>query len=97
MRTSNPASPSSWRAWNGDGFELKFVDPYRRPSSPEACEPVATREISDMHESLTYNTYLDRFVLVGLSTARTQTGVEPVSGVYFSLSSDLVHWSPASC
>ena len=94
MRTSNPASPSSWRAWNGEGFELKFVDPYKRPSAPEACEPVATPEISDMHESLTYNTYLDRFVLVGLSTARTQTGVEPVSGVYFSLSSDLVHWTP---
>ena len=97
MRTSNPASPSSWRAWNGEGFELKFVDPYKRPSSPEACEPVATREISDMHESLTYNTYLDRFVLVGLSTARTQTGVEPVSGVYFSSRATSSTGRPASC
>ena len=93
MRTSNPASPSSWRAWDGEAFELKFVDPYKRVSTPEGCEPVATAEISDMQESLTYNTYLDRFLLVGLSMARTQSGGDPVTGVYFSLSSDLIHWT----
>jgi hypothetical protein len=94
IRTSNPASPSSWRAWDGEGFELEFVDPYESAVTPEACEPVATAQISEMRESLTYNTYLDRFVLVGLSTARPLTGREPVTGVYFSLSSDLIDWTP---
>jgi hypothetical protein len=94
MRTSNPASPSSWRAWDGDGFDLAFVDPYESAGTPEACEPIATAEISEMRESLTYNTHLDRFVLVGLSAARPQTDAEPVTGVYFSLSSDLIDWTP---
>jgi hypothetical protein len=94
IRTSNPANPSSWRAWDGEGFELEFVDPYESAATPAACEPVATAQISEMRESLTYNTYLDRFVLVGLSTARPLTGGEPLTGVYFSLSSDLIDWTP---
>ena len=93
IRTPNPASPSSWRAWDGDGYGLEFADPYDS-ATPEACEPVATAEISEMHESLTYNTYLDRFVLVGLSTAPRLAGRERVTGVYFSLSSDLINWTP---
>jgi hypothetical protein len=94
MRTSNPADPSSWRAWDGEGFELEIVDPYKTADTPETCERVASAEISEMRESLTYNTHLDRFVLVGLSAARPLTGGEPVFGVYFSLSSDLIDWTP---
>jgi hypothetical protein len=46
-----------------------------------------------MHESLTFNTYLDRFILVGMAKAAGSDG-GPVRGVYFSLSDDLIHWSP---
>jgi hypothetical protein len=46
-----------------------------------------------MHESLTYSSYLHRFMLVGMASVPDRGG-RLVSGVYFSLSSDLVHWSP---
>jgi hypothetical protein len=94
MRTSDPASPSSWRAWDGEAFDVEFSNPYDPGSPAEACEPVSPGEISEMRESLTYNTYLDRFVLVGLSTATPPAGGEPITGVYFSLSSDLIDWAP---
>jgi hypothetical protein len=94
IRTDDPFEPSSWRAWDGSGFGIRFADPYRTtPGAARPCEPVATPEIAAMHESLTYNTYLGRYVLVGL-TSVPQTSGERVTGVYFSLSSDLIHWSP---
>jgi hypothetical protein len=93
MRTADPFKPSTWRAWGGSGFTVRFVDPYRTSGAPGVCTPVAKPEIASMHESLTYNTYLQRFVLVGLASALGRDG-RVVSGVYFSLSSDLVHWTP---
>ena len=94
IRTSDPFQPSSWRAWDGSGFGIRFADPYRNsPGTTRPCVPIATSEIAAMHESLTYNTYLDRYLLVGLSAQPVTTG-KPVTGIYFSLSSDLVHWSP---
>jgi hypothetical protein len=94
MRTGNPFDPSSWRAWDGRGFGIRFTDPYRTtPGAGRPCVPVASAAIAAMHESLTYNTYLDRYLLVGMSS-RLGSGGKPVTGVYFSLSSDLIHWSP---
>jgi hypothetical protein len=94
MRTRDPFEAASWRAWNGTTFGLQFVDPYRATGdAPKACALVSTPEVAAMHESLTYNTYLHRFILVGMGAAPGANG-RVVSGVYFSLSSDLVHWSP---
>lgn len=94
MRTDDIAVPSSWRTWNGLGFELEFINPYLNPvDNPRAqlCSPIAENEIGVMHESLTYNTYLDHYVLVGLSADRIN-GRE-VWGIYYSFSDDLIHWS----
>jgi hypothetical protein len=94
IRTGDPFDPSSWRAWDGSGFGIRFVDPYRTTPVPgRPCVPIATSDIAAMHESLTYNTYLDRYLLVGLTSVPRTSG-ERVTGVYFSLSSDLIHWSP---
>jgi hypothetical protein len=93
MRTADPFDPRSWRAWDGSGFGVRFADPYREPRAAKPCTPVSKPEIGVMHESLTFNTYLDRFILVGLSEAH-EGGGPRVSGVYFSLSDDLIHWSP---
>jgi hypothetical protein len=93
IRTGDPFEPSSWRAWDGSGFGIRFTDPYRStPGAARPCAPIATFEIAGMHESLTYNTYLDRYLLVGLAALRAPGG-KVVTGVYFSLSSDLIHWS----
>lgn len=94
IRTDDPFEPSSWRAWDGSGFGIRFADPYRAtPDAARPCVPVATPEIGTMNESLTYNTYLDRYLLVGLVASRPGPSGKPVPGVYFSLSSDLIHWS----
>ena len=46
-----------------------------------------------MASSLTYNTHFERFLLVGMSQAEDPRTGRAVTGVYFSLSSDLIHWS----
>ena len=94
IRTADPFRPSSWRAWDGSGFTLAFLDPYRTASVEAPCTPVATREIATLHESLTYNTYLRRYLLVGLASAPRSRGGGLVTGIYLSVSSDLIHWSP---
>ncbi len=94
MRTDDIAVPSSWRAWNGDGFELEFVNPYLNSiDNPreQLCSPIAENEIGVMHESLTYNTYLEQYVLIGLSA--DQIDGQEVWGIYYSFSDDLIHWS----
>lgn len=47
-----------------------------------------------MTESLTFNTALNRYLLIGIAGP---VGGDPQGrerGVYFSLSEDLIHWSP---
>jgi hypothetical protein len=92
LRTRRIASPSSWRAWDGSGFGVRFVDPYRTQGSPEqhTCTPVARSQIDRMSMSLTWNTYLHRYLLVG--EAAGPSGSDAI-GIYYSVSRDLVHWS----
>jgi hypothetical protein len=95
FRTDDISDPASWRAWDGDGFNVRTVNPYRtRVVDPanHVCKPVSLREIGSMAESITYNTYLKRYLLVGSSTD-TPPGGKPIPGVYFSTSEDLIHWS----
>jgi len=86
MRTQTLSDPSSWRAWNGTSFSLQMTDPYTE--TPAAlCTPT---NVTVPYESLTYNTYLGMFMLVGLDS---DYGNPPRCGFYFSLSSDLVNWT----
>ena len=94
MRTRDVSDRTSWRAWDGSGFNVRFVDPYRERSVPEnahVCHPVA-REHINMHSSVTFNTYLGRFILVG--TSQSSEDGRTAAGIYYSLSDDLVHWTP---
>jgi hypothetical protein len=96
FRSTDIANPGSWRAWNGHGFYARMVDPYttRVPDPAEhVCSPVSVHQIGAMAESLTYNTYLKRYLLVGGST-QTFPGTGPITGIYFSTSDDLIKWTP---
>ena len=96
MRTTDLADTKSWRAWDGAGFSVRFIDPYLEADEPpqdHICQPVSHDEIQLMVESLTFNTYLDRYLLVGTAVERELDG-ETVSGIYYSLSDDLIHWTP---
>jgi len=46
-----------------------------------------------MTESLTFNTELDRYLLVGIA-GPAEEGSASERGIYFSTSGDLIHWSP---
>lgn len=91
MRTNRLLDPSSWRAWDGTAFQLPFGNPYLGGGA--VCPVVAKNEIADMNESLTYNTALHAFLLVGAASSADASGAV-VPGIYYSLSSNLVDWTP---
>jgi hypothetical protein len=95
IRTRTIGDPSSWRAWDGSNFTVKFVNPYKSARNPNGhlCKPVSHPQIDNMTQSLTFNTYLDQFVLVGTAGKDIPGRKKTVWGVYFSTSNDLIHWS----
>ena len=88
MRTATLADPSSWRAWDGQGYNLKMESPYVTGVPGATCAHV---QGTIGTASLTYNTYLRRYVLVNESNV-TANG-QRTCGFFFVLSSDLIHWS----
>jgi hypothetical protein len=96
IRTRRLSDPRSWRAWDGAGFTVTFVDPYSEPPPPPGghiCQPVSPNEIASMTESLTFNTYLDKFILVSATLDHDPVRRRVVWGFYFSLSKDLINWT----
>lgn len=94
MRTDDLSDPSSWRYWNGEGFRGQFVNPYTNPVEPDApkCAPLDFDDLSgSINETVTYNTALGRYILIGFSVH--PTAPEELWGYYYSLSDDLVHWT----
>ncbi len=94
MRTRSLADPASWRFWNGTAFEGQFADPYRDPilnPDDHTCEAIAPDDIGAMNESITYNMYLGRYVLLGLMGDWLDG--RQVWGVYYAFSEDLIHWT----
>jgi hypothetical protein len=90
MRTADLADPDAWRFWDGDMFEGRFVNPYTDPvanSEDHDCAPIDRDNIADMHESLVYSEYLDRYILAGASQDGDQYGF------FMSLSNDLINWT----
>jgi hypothetical protein len=92
MRTKNLSDPKSWRAWNGYAFQMIFVNPYTyTPSSTDpraghVCKDVGGGLVTSVSESLTYNTYFKKYMLVGAFGGSTP-------GFYYSLSDDMIRWT----
>jgi len=84
IRTQTLSDPTSWRAWDGSGFNLQMTDPYTAIPSP-LCTSVLWPALSQ--PTLTYNTYLAKYMIVGSSQGGN------ICGEAYSLSSDLTHWS----
>ena len=73
---------------------MRFANPYRGAVRPRPCLRAGIVPAdSDDDSSLTFNTYLDKYVLVSRSTSTTRTG-RGVFGFYYSTSEDLIHWEP---
>ncbi len=94
MRTDTVADPASWRFWDGSGFEGRFINPYTETTDTPAaheCQPLDQPDIGHaLNDSVTYNTVLDRYVLIGVSADHID-GRE-VWGWYYSFSTDLIDW-----
>jgi hypothetical protein len=94
LRSNRLDEPGSWRVWDGTGFNRRFRDPYLYAYPPEegTCAPVSLSHIGTLSESLTWSTYLKKWVLVG--SADNADGVSG-PGFYYFTSDDLVNWSVA--
>ena len=87
IRSDRLDDPTSWRAWDGSGFNFRLTSPYATGASATVCTYLP---ITIGNESLSYNTYLGLYMLVGYSNM----GPSTTCGFYFSLSPDMVHWGP---
>ncbi len=93
MRTNNIADPSSWKLWNGFDFAIPLTNPYATQiTNPDQhlCSPVSHWTIPNLRGSLTYNTYLDKYMLVGVGAYHENNQL--ICGFWFSLSDDLLNW-----
>jgi hypothetical protein len=96
MRTRDLSDPASWRGWDGAGFTVRFIDPYLEPSAnplTHMCQPVANPQIGQLERSLTYNSFLNKFVVIGTETKFDPATGKQNRGFYYSFSDDLIHWS----
>ena len=94
MRTDDLSDPDSWRFWDGEGFNGAFVNPYVEEvgPNPPKCAPLEMEDLSgSLNESVTYNTALGRYIMVGYSYHPTAD--QEIWGIFYSLSDDLVHWT----
>jgi hypothetical protein len=88
LRTDTLGDPASWRAWDGNGFNLAMTSPYATGHATPPCADVKTMVDGS---GLTYNTYLGRYVHVDIGDIWVVDRF--VCGVFFALSPDLIHWS----
>jgi hypothetical protein len=89
LRTDNLSRPSSWMAWDGTGYNSRPSGAYSTPTGG-VCEPLKVGGIgAPTPWSLTYNRYLNKYMWLG----QKASGGSYQSGVYYSLSDDLINWS----
>ncbi len=97
MRTRNLRDTSSWRSWDGSSFSLGRKNPYvvvpMERAESAVCTPIDFPSIEVMSQSLTWNTYFNKWLLVGNAGKYDPDRGENVYGMYYSTSSDLIHWS----
>lgn len=93
MRTADLSDPKSWRYWNGKEFAGVFANPYTQKEltqSSHTCTPIGPNTIAQLYEGISWNTYLQKYVLVGTSSDPTK---QPDRyGFYYALSDDLINW-----
>lgn len=90
MRTQTLGDPTSWRAWDGTGFSLQMTSPYAGPA-PASCTAVVYPPDVVGQPTVTYNTYLGKYLMVGATRVGGPT--EVVCGFFYLLSTDLIHWT----
>lgn len=93
-RTQNLDDPSSWRFWDGSSYTLRMGSAYTSSGSPIPCALLDWANIRNMSDTVTWNSYLKKYVLIDSSNTGNGTVASPYEcGYYFSLSDDLISWT----
>ncbi|HET8728741.1 MAG TPA: hypothetical protein VFO41_14635 [Alphaproteobacteria bacterium] len=96
IRTDRLDDPQSWRAWDGDGFTIRFADPYREAIADESrhtCAPVGRGKLTRPVNALIRHEPSGLFVAVMTGRRPLRPDAAPTSGIFTSTSADLIHWS----
>jgi hypothetical protein len=96
MRTRDITDPKSWRAWDGEGFNVTFIDPYRESADPisrHVCKPVDIEDVKAV-SGLVYDTFINKYVAIGAAGKYEPSLGQDVWGFYYQTSDDLIHWGP---
>ena len=90
IRASDITDPTSWRGWNGQAFDVTFIDPYLGP----IADPLA-----HIYTPVPYMYYVNAINFHPASGLFIATLFDPwnqaygPTGLYLSTSPDLVNWS----
>jgi hypothetical protein len=90
IRTADILDPSSWRGWDGHDFTVRFANPYREPVTQPATHVCVPVPYLDMSTGINFHPATGVFIATLWQFA--DFGLGP-AGVYFTTSSDFVHWS----
>ncbi len=90
IRTANILDPSSWRGWDGKGFNVRFADPYAGPVADPASHLCVS--VPNIEFLTGFNYHQASRLFIGTQFTPEETGYGP-AGVYFTTSTDFVHWS----
>lgn len=93
LRRPSVGTARDWRAWDGKGFGVRFLNPYRDridDPSQHVCQPV--RGINSTISSVVWHDASRQFVAVTPMEGRDAAG-NLQSGIYWSVSADLLNWT----
>lgn len=99
LRTTDITDPAAWRAWNGEGFAVRFANPYVERFADDAarrahvCAPVGVGRLQWPVTSLVRHAPSGVFVAVMQGAPHRPEASEPRPGIYVATSRDLVTWS----
>jgi hypothetical protein len=83
IRTADILDPTTWRAWDGHEFNVRFVNPYREPVTEPAAHVCAPVPYLDLSNGINFHPASGLFVAILWSYA--DFGFGP-AGVYFTTS-----------
>jgi hypothetical protein len=90
IRTNNILDSSSWRGWDGKDFAVTFADPYRGTVANPPAHVCALVPNIEFTTGINYHDASHQFIATQYSSVETAYGPP---GIYFTTSSDFVHWS----
>ena len=90
FRTRTLGDPTTWRAWDGGGFNLRMASPYVTGQAAPVCASLGGFVIPS---HLVYNTYLERYMAVAPGPGPLDVNGRATCGFFYALSADLIHWS----